>query len=176
MAKKRPSLRNFLATGEVITEEEPAAAAEESQKEEAAEKTPAGGAAKISSGTKKTGKKRTKKPAAKAKAAPAGEERASAEKKAPGLTPEEAELVGMLAPEDRAMWEKLFETAETEFLPLDLVERREDFRTMPRDRFTLFRLEEAGEPLSHVRTSVQIREPLVCLIKWDETGRISVFR
>ncbi len=178
MAKKRPSLRNFLVTGEVITEEEPVTAAEESRKEETAEKTPAGRAAKKSSGAKKTDKKRTKKPAAKAKAkaAPAGGERASAEKKAPRLTPEEAELVGMLAPEDRAMWEKLFGTAETEFLPLDLVERREDFRTMPRDRFTLFRLEEAGEPLSHVRTSVQIREPLVCLIKWDETGRISVFR
>ena len=82
----------------------------------------------------------------------------------------------MLAREDRPLWERLFGAAETEFFPLDLVERREDFRTMPRDRFTLFRLEEPGKPLHHVRTSVQIREPLVCLIKWDETGRISVFR
>ena len=47
---------------------------------------------------------------------------------------------------------------------------------MDRSRFTLFRLETAGEPLFHVRTSVQIREPLIALLKWDETGKIFIYR
>jgi len=85
-------------------------------------------------------------------------------------------FVGLLCDEDRKTWEKIFAAARTEFLPLDFIERREDFRTMDRSRFTLFKLEEAGKPLFHVRTSVQIREPLIALLKWDETGKAAIYR
>ncbi|MFA7621763.1 MAG: hypothetical protein WCY56_07970 [Aminobacteriaceae bacterium] len=86
------------------------------------------------------------------------------------------DLVGMLCEEDKKTWKRLFEAADTEFMPLDYVERREDFRTMDRDRFSLFRLEAPGAPLFHVRSSVQIREPLAALIKLDEAGKVYVYR
>ncbi|MGI6783557.1 MAG: hypothetical protein ACOX5A_04955 [Aminivibrio sp.] len=173
MAKRRPSLKDFLATGDVVVDE---AVTEEKEKEgtSAAAKKTAPAKKKAAGEAKKAAAGDGKKPAARAKKTAARAKKPSAEKA--GLTADEAALLEMLAPEDKPMWEKLFTAAETEFLPLDLVERREDFRTMARDRYTLFRLGEAGEPLFHVRTSVQIREPLVCLIKWDETGKISVFR
>ncbi len=85
-------------------------------------------------------------------------------------------FIELLCDEDRKTWEKIFAAAGTEFLPLDFIERREDFRTMDRGRFTLFKLEEAGKPLFHVRTSVQIREPLIALLKWDETGKAAIYR
>ena len=183
MAKRRPSLKDFLATGDVVVDEAVTEEKEKAGAPAAAKKT----AAKEGAGAKKAPAK--KKAAGEAKKSAAGDGKKTAAKakktatraKKPsteraGLTADEAALLEMMAPEDKAMWEKLFAAAETEFLPLDLVERREDFRTMARDRYTLFRLGEAGEPLFHVRTSVQIRDPLVCLIKWDETGKISVFR
>lgn len=210
MAKKRPSLKNYLSTGEVFAGEEnlsPAAGtagnaasgeaavpvknepAEKSGK--AAEKKTAPAGKKVSSpekkasaasrkkpsGDKKTaGEKKTPAPRNRTKKSSPVPEKSSEKKGEEALSGGMDSILEMLAPEDRPLWEKLFGAAETEFLPLDLVERREDFRTMPRDRFTLFRLEEPGKPLHHVRTSVQIREPLVCLIKWDETGHIFVFR
>lgn len=175
MAKKRPSLKDYLSTGDVVVGEESAAAEAEKEKEKGVKKA-AADKPKKAPARKKAAPEGEKKPVARAKKAPARAKKPDVGKAAGGLSADEAGLLEMLAPEDRPMWEKLFAAAETDFLPLDLVERREDFRTMPRDRFTLFRLEEAGKALFHVRTSVQIREPLVCLIKWDETGKISVFR
>ena len=191
MAKKRPSLKNYLSTGEVFAGEEslpahgetagkaasPETAPEESKKPAAKTKAaPSQKKAQAAPGKKTAGEKKAPAPGSRTKKASPAPEKPS-EKKGEDVLPEGAgSILEMLAREDRLLWEKLFGVAETEFLPLDLVERREDFRTMPRDRFTLFRLEEPGKPLHHVRTSVQIREPLVCLIKWDETGRISVFR
>lgn len=205
MAKKRPSLKNYLSTGEVFAGEEPLSPAAETAgktvSEEAAapaEKAPEGAGGKVAEKKAAPAKKKTSSSPEKKPSAASGKN-AAGEKKTPALrsrakktstAPEKPSekkgeesfaggmdsILEMLAAEDRPLWERLFGAAETEFFPLDLVERREDFRTMPRDRFTLFRLEEPGKPLHHVRTSVQIREPLVCLIKWDETGRISVFR
>ena len=217
MAKKRPSLKNYLATGDVFAGETPpvlstdgqgtvseAPAEENGKAAETAQSTPAASASAKGTAKKKTAPSGKKTPAASEKKAPSAK-KSPAVKKSPsvkkkpssGSMPEHlpggpgeasreksgdmasgdaAALLDMLTPEDRNLWEKLFAAAETEYLSLDLVERREDFRTMVRDRFTLFRLEEPGKPLLHVRTSVQIREPLVCLIKWDETGKISVFR
>lgn len=86
------------------------------------------------------------------------------------------DLVAILCEEDKKTWKSLLEAADTEFIPLDYVECREDFRTMDRDRFSLFRLEVPGAPLLHVRSSVQIREPLAALIKLDETGKVYVYR
>ncbi|MBL3540499.1 hypothetical protein [Aminivibrio sp.] len=210
MAKKRPSLKNYLSTGEVFVGEETLSSSGKTEGKTvsgegatAAEKAPSGKTGKTAGKKTAAAAGRTASPENKASAAAAkkspGEKKTAGEKKTPALrsrtkksspAPEkpsekkgEENLPGnidsileMLAPEDRPLWEKLFGAAETEFLPLDLVERREDFRTMPRDRFTLFLLEEPGKPLLHVRSSVRIREPLVCLIKWDETGLISVFR
>jgi len=200
MAKKRPSLKNYLSTGEVFageeslpahgetagkavsgTEADPAAfsetAPEESKKATAKKKAaPSKKKAPAAPGKKPAGEKKTPVPRSLKKNTPPAPEKPSEEKGEEAHSGGTDSLLEMLAPEDRALWGNLFGAAETEFLPLDLVERRGDFRTMPRDRFTLFRLEEPGKPLHHVRTSVQIREPLVCLIKWDETGRIFVFR
>ena len=191
MAKKRPSLKNYLSTGEVFAGEEslpahgetagkaasPETAPEESKKPAAKTKAaPSKKKAQAAPGKKTAGEKKTPVPRSLKKNTPPAPEKPSEEKGEEAHSGGTDSLLEMLAPEDRALWGNLFGAAETEFLPLDLVERREDFRTMPRDRFTLFRLEEPGKPLHHVRTSVQIREPLVCLIKWDETGRISVFR
>jgi len=174
MAKKRPSLKDYLSTGDVVVGGEPG---QEKEKTEAApKKEPAAGKSARVPAKKKAAGGDGKKPAPGPKKTQAGPKKPSPGKEAPGLSADAEALLGMLAPEDRPVWERLVAASEIAFLPLDLVERREDFRTMPRDRFTLFRLGEAGEPLFHVRTSVQIREPLACLIKWDETGRITVFR
>lgn len=159
MVKKRPSLKDYLSTGEVFVEE--------GKKTASSDHT-----------LKKTVKKLRCPPLVQ-------EDHSSLPEEIPVVSPDEgvslsekngiASLLEMFTPRDRDMWEKIFAMAETEFLPLNLVERREDFRTMERDRFTLFRLEERGGPLLHVRSSVQIREPVACLLKWDETGRVSIF-
>ena len=170
MAKKRPSLKDFLATGDVIMDDEGRDTAEEktattpkkeaSKKSSPKEKKKAPAKKKSPSEGIKTPAKRTSK-----KKDPAGG------KKDPRLEG----LIKILAPSDLDTWEKLLTAADVAFQPLDLVERREDFRTMARDRYTLFRLEEQKRPLLHVRTSVQIREPLERLIKLDETGQITVY-
>ncbi len=160
--KKRPSLKDFLATGIVDTGEDRAPREAEASSDGGVDETARAAA-------------EPEVPESAVESAPP-----QAETKDPRLgeaVPSElSDLLAMLCSEDRRTWERVFAAAEAEFLPLDLVERREDFRTMDRTRFTLFRLEAPGEPLFHVRTSVQIREPLAALIKWDETGRASVYR
>lgn len=179
--KKRPSLKDFLSTGQVI--------AEEGQEESAPlQETPAVPAAgEPSAPEKKPAKTRKPRSGAAKKITPVPDESAgpSAGEGAshddgtaaqPEPSGELRSFVDMLCGEDRKTWEKIFAITGAEFLPLDFVERREDFRTMDRSRFTLFKLEEAGKPLFHIRTSVQIREPLIALLKWDETGKATVYR
>ena len=86
------------------------------------------------------------------------------------------DFLELLSPFDREMWGPILH-AGTEFqmLPIDFVALREDFRTMDRSRFTYYILDRKGEPLRPVRTSVQIREPLIFLIKWDEIGALSLY-
>lgn len=173
MAKKRPSLKDFLATGDVVIEgggQDIATKETATPKKEGPKKPP--------SGEKKKAPPK-KKPASSADKAPA---KKTSKKKTPATVETQVErdrrldeLVKMLAPQDIVTWEKLLTAAEVAFEPMDLVKRREDFRTMARDRYTLFRMEERGKPLIHVRSSVQIREPLECLIKLDETGLITVY-
>lgn len=179
--KKRPSLKDYLSTGQVIAEE---AQEQPASLEEAPAVPPAG---ELPAPKKKPAKARTPRTGAAKKATPAPDEgtAASAGEDVPledgtaaqqVLSGELRSFIDMLCGEDRKTWEKIFTVTGAEFLPLDFVERREDYRTMDRSRFTLFRLDEAGKPLFHVRTSVQIREPLIALLKWDETGKATVYR
>jgi hypothetical protein len=194
--KKRPSLKNYLATGQVLPDEtalepksESIAGAEPAPVSEEADASPQVEGAPVP--RKKSPRKvQRKKSPAKNKS---GDIRETPSNTCPvhagntdsvpqppcpeGKTGEEASrLLDMLCEEDMKTWGKIFADADVEFLPLDFIERREDFRTMDRSRFTLFRLDGEGTSLFHVRTSVQIREPLVALLKWDETGRVSVYR
>ena len=179
--KKRPSLKDFLSTGQVIADEEQEQPA---SLEETPEAVPA---AEPSAPEKKPAKARNPRSGAAKKKTPVPDESAesSAGERAsvddgtaaqPEPSGELRSFVDMLCGEDRKTWEKIFAVTGAEFLPLDFVERREDFRTMDRSRFTLFKLEEAGKPLFHIRTSVQIREPLIALLKWDETGKATIYR
>jgi hypothetical protein len=179
--KKRPSLKDYLSTGQVIAEEaqeqpaplEEAPAAPSAGEPSAPEKKPAKARKPRSSAAKK------KTPVPDENTGPSTGESSSPDEESVVLEESSDELrsfVDMLCGEDRKTWEKIFAVTGAEFLPLDFVERREDFRTMDRSRFTLFRLDEAGQPLFHVRTSVQIREPLIALLKWDETGKATVYR
>lgn len=179
--KKRPSLKDFLSTGQVIADEE-------QEQPASLEETPGAlPAAEPSAPEKKPAKTRKPRSNAAKKKSPVPDESAgpsTGESSSPDegsvvLQEPSGELrsfVDMLCGEDRKTWEKIFTATGAEFLPLDFVERREDFRTMDRSRFTLFKLEEAGKPLFHVRTSVQIREPLIALLKWDETGKATIYR
>ena len=179
--KKRPSLKDYLSTGQVIAEE----VQEQSVSLEEAPAAPPAG--EPPAPKKKAVKARAPRTGAAKKATPAPDEgtAASAGEGVPlddgtaaqqELSGELRSFVDMLCGEDRKTWEKIFTATGAEFLPLDFVERREDFRTMDRSRFTLFKLEEAGKPLFHIRTSVQIREPLIALLKWDETGKATIYR
>lgn len=86
------------------------------------------------------------------------------------------DFLALLAPEDRAMWEGMLQAVtDVSRLSLDLPSLREDFRTADRDRFTYYLLSEEGARLSPVRTSVQIREPLRCVLKWDEMGSATLY-
>ena len=77
---------------------------------------------------------------------------------------------------DRKTWEPIF-SAGTKICksPLEFVSAREDFRTMDRARFTYYILEQKGGPLRPIRSSEQIREPLLLLLKWDEMGTMTLY-
>ena len=86
------------------------------------------------------------------------------------------EFLALLAEADRKIWEPmLLAGTEIQILPLNFVVLREDFRTMDRNRFTCYILDREGEPLRPIRTSVQIREPLALLLKWDEMGALIIY-
>ncbi|MDI9370948.1 MAG: hypothetical protein GX181_10105 [Synergistaceae bacterium] len=161
MAKrKRPSLKNYLATGRLYDDEEFGAdqAVEAAPVQEPDEALPT-----RAPEVEQVGESEVSMPAT------------ASEPSAPSPDERVLELARMLNEEDAGTWMPVFRTADVEFLPLELVERREDFRKMDRVRFTLFKLEKPGEPLFHVRSSVRICEPLAALIKWDETGKVQVF-
>ncbi|MDR2174591.1 MAG: hypothetical protein LBO82_01465 [Synergistaceae bacterium] len=85
-------------------------------------------------------------------------------------------FLGLLSESDRRMWEAaLHSGTKIRRLPFDAAALREDFRLMDRTRFTYYILDERNAPLRPVRTSVQIREPFVLLLKWDETGALDIY-
>ena len=85
-------------------------------------------------------------------------------------------FLDLLAPSDLKMWETMLGAGTTvQLLPFNAVSIKEDFRTMDGDRFTCYTLAKKGENLCPVRTDSQIHDSLVLLLKWDETGVLTVY-
>lgn len=85
-------------------------------------------------------------------------------------------LLSILSEEDRRTWRPILEAGtEIRHLELDFVSLREEFRTADRNRFTYYLLEGPGELLRPIRTSVQIREPVQFVLKWDEMGTLTLY-
>ena len=133
MARKRPSLKDYLTTGKVFVDAVPW------------------------------------------EAEPGPEAVAPGSPKAPEATVL-PRILGMLDDADRDQWTSLLSAAVVEERAVgDLPARRDEFRTMDRNRYTLFLLEAPSAKLVPVRTSVRIREPLAALLLWDENGRAVVY-
>ena len=165
MTKKiRPSLKDYLKTGEVRFE------AEENFSQEALPSSPP-------AASKPNSAKAVKRPSAISK--PAGKKTPS---KRSSSTDEPSKpllpfFLELLDEKDRIIWEPIVRAGiDVQELPIDFVAAREDIRTMDRNRFTCFLLPAEREPLRPVRTSVQIREPLLLLFRWDEMGSLLIYR
>ena len=151
MARKRPSLKDYLTTGKVFVEEVEAAPIPSGPS--VAEIAPA-----------------PAEPSAEMTAALAEQETPLPPKASP---PRILELLGDAA---REQWTALLTAAAVEERPIgELSARREEFRTLDRSRYTLFLLDAPKGTLTPVRTSVRIREPLAALLLWDETGSAVVY-
>ena len=85
-------------------------------------------------------------------------------------------LLGLFSPDDLDTWEPVFKAgAGIEKEKIDLVELRNFFRTMDRTRFTLYILENEKTAMRIIRSGVQIREPFLLFLLWDDTGIASVY-
>jgi hypothetical protein len=92
------------------------------------------------------------------------------------LSPLAAALLNVLSEADRRIWEPILRAGtEIQSLPSRLPALREDFRTMDRTRFTSYILDHPGADLRPVRTSVQIKDPMTLLLKWDEMGMLILY-
>ena len=150
MARRRPSLKDYLTTGKVFVEEVPpapgtvVAAPLPAEADHAA----SGREPPIETTTDET------KP----------------------QTPLPPKILELLGDADREQWTPLLTAAAIEERPIgELSARREEFRTLDRNRYTLFLLDTPKGTLTPVRTSVRIREPLAALLLWDETGSAVVY-
>jgi len=85
-------------------------------------------------------------------------------------------LLGLFSPEDQSIWEPVF-TAGAEIVneKVNLIELRNFFRTMDRVRFTLYILENEKTAMRTIRSGVQIREPFLLFLLWDDTGIASLY-
>ena len=175
MSKKiRPSLKDYLKTGEVRMEVADSTSDGVSVREnEMPPKTSNSLNSKVKPVTKTSvSKKKTP------KTIPPQENKTKLEpeEKSPELDSRTIDFLEFLSPSDRETWEPILRAVvELQILPIDFVALREDFRTMDRNRFTYYILDQKGEPLRPIRTSVQIREPLTFLIKWDEMGILTLY-
>lgn len=183
MSKRmRPSLKDYLRTGEVRLE---TAEVPELPEQEASALPPHEGAGKKS---KKTTKNKEvplkKKPLAASpkEAFQLAEDAAKEADYSQTLSPENKSVslsslfLDSLAPNDRQTWEPVLAAGvEIQNRALDFPLLREDFRTLDRNRFTCYTLEKRGEPLRPVRSSVQIKESLLLYVKWDEMGILSLY-
>ena len=85
-------------------------------------------------------------------------------------------LLELFSPEDSNTWKSIFESgAEIKREQVDLVKLRDFFRTMDRARFTLYMLQDEKTTMRIIRTGVQIREPFLLFLLWDDTGVASVY-
>ena len=148
MARKRPSLKDYLTTGKVFVEEVDAAPISS-----VAETAPA-----------------SAEPSAETTSVVAEQETPLPPKVSP------PRILELLGDADREQWTALLTAAAVEERPIgELSARREEFRTLDRNRYTLFLLDTPKGTLTPVRTSVRIREPLAALLLWDETGSAVVY-
>ena len=148
MARKRPSLKDYLTTGKVFVEEVDAAPILS-----VAETAPA-----------------SAEPSAETMPVVAEQETPLPPKVSP------PRILELLGDADREQWTALLTAAAVEERPIgELSARREEFRTLDRSRYTLFLLDAPKGTLTPVRTSVRIREPLAALLLWDETGSAVVY-
>ena len=85
-------------------------------------------------------------------------------------------FLDLLSPSDLKMWKSILGAGTAiQVLRLDVSSMREDFQTMDASRFTCYKLAERGGPLSPIRAISQIQPPLLLLLKWDETGVLTVY-
>lgn len=85
-------------------------------------------------------------------------------------------ILERLSERDRHTWEPILHAGtQIQRAPLDFVPLREEFRNADRDRFTYYLLAEGEEHLRPIRTSVQIREPVKMILKWDEMGKLTLY-
>ena len=85
-------------------------------------------------------------------------------------------LVELLSTDDSNTWGPIFRAgAEIKNEKTDLSELREFFRTMDRVKFTLYILENVKSNMRIIRSSVQIREPFLLFLLWDDAGVASVY-
>ena len=85
-------------------------------------------------------------------------------------------LLELFSPEDSSTWKSVFMSgAEIKKEKMDLIELRNLFRTMDRARFTLYMLENEKCAMRVIRSGVQIREPFLLFLLWDDTGVASVY-
>lgn len=101
----------------------------------------------------------------------------AAEKRESAPPQNSAMILDLLSERDRRTWEPIFSAGtEIRVAPLDFVALREEFRNADRNRYTYYLLADGEDHLRPVRTSVQIREPVKGLLKWDETGVLTFYR
>lgn len=102
---------------------------------------------------------------------------AAAEERESAPPQNSAMILDLLSERDRRTWEPIFSAGtEIRVAPLDFVALREEFRNADRNRYTYYLLADDEDHLRPVRTSVQIREPVKGLLKWDETGVLTFYR
>ena len=107
----------------------------------------------------------------------AAEERELPSAPPPAPPQDSAVILALLSERDRRTWEPIFSAGtEIRVAPLDFVALREEFRNADRNRYTYYLLADDEDHLRPVRTSVQIREPVKGLLKWDETGILTFYR
>ena len=101
----------------------------------------------------------------------------AAEKRESAPPQNSAMILDLLSERDRRTWEPIFNAGtEVRVASLDLIALREEFRNADRNRYTYYLLADGEDHLRPVRTSVQIREPVKGLLKWDETGVLTFYR
>ena len=82
----------------------------------------------------------------------------------------------VLTPRDLEVWEPILRAGiEIKELPLDYASLRKAFRVTDKVRFTYYILEREAMPLRSIRTSAEIREPLLLVIGWDEMGTLTLY-
>ena len=85
-------------------------------------------------------------------------------------------ILALFSAEDSNTWEPIFKAgAEIKKEKIDLVELRDFFRIMDRARFTLYVLKNEKTAMQIIRSSVQIREPFILFLLWDDTGVASIY-